>query len=202
MVIPIRIPIGVNYTSIGRDTAIKQVKCEQCDSEYVYQMTRSAQGSGLSLFFADNEGAQERAAQRAQEAVREKLLTSCDPVPCPACGWYQQYMVPRARYLRYKWMGTAALSAPLVAIILMVVAGFLTALHAPTPPRVPFLAVLLAWVLVGLSLTAAPGFLFARSIIRRRYDPNLEDVDRRKKLGQDRAMSKEAFLKMIQDNQA
>src|SRR5262245_28452231 len=54
----IPIPTGVDYTSTVTGSVLKQVRCEQCNLEYLYEMTRSARGEGTSLLFLDNEGAQ------------------------------------------------------------------------------------------------------------------------------------------------
>lgn len=81
------IPYGMDYTAHLSGSILKMVRCEQCAQDYVYVLTRSAEGQGRSLLFLDNEGARERAASRAERRLREKLERSCDPVPCLHCGW-------------------------------------------------------------------------------------------------------------------
>jgi hypothetical protein len=122
------IPYAMRYSTRLGAQVPKLVTCEECGLEYVYLMKRTAEGEGTSLLFVDNAGAQNRAAQEAHEALIYKLQTSCDAVPCPACGHYQEHMIPRARYHHNRWMLKAGLALVPFAAIGMLVAMVL-------PPR-------------------------------------------------------------------
>src|SRR4051794_36030586 len=104
----IPIPYGQKYTTTLRGRVPKLVKCEQCSLEYVYHLSRSARGEGTSFLFLNNEGAQSSAEGEARARLLAALMKACEPVPCPGCGHVQQHMVPRARQLRHRWMGPAA----------------------------------------------------------------------------------------------
>jgi hypothetical protein len=193
------IPYAMNYTSTVQARIPKLVACEQCTFEYVYIMERTGQGSGTSMLFLDNSGAQDRATTSAHDEVRMKLERSCDPVPCPSCGWYQQQMVTRARYLRYRWMtNTAVVSFIFSGFFLLFAVGF-TGLQGH---RASFLTLACVWAIFGAaaSLTVLCPVLKWRW--SRRYNPNNEDAETRKQLGQERALSKDDFLKLLHERQA
>jgi hypothetical protein len=59
--------------------------------------------------------------------------------------------------------------------------------------------VIVFWVAAGVCGAAAPTLPIVRWILARRHDPNAEDVEARKAQGQERAVSKEQYLKMLQE---
>lgn len=108
------IPIGRSYTATVQGSVLKSNRCEKCGAEYVYEIERSATGSGSSLLFLDNDGAEERAATSARDKLYDKLESAVDAVACPSCGWYQRDM---ARHLKRQSVVIAlVLGLPLVAI--------------------------------------------------------------------------------------
>jgi len=197
----IPIPYGVDYTTTVEGSVVKLVCCEQCQLEYVYQMTRKAEGSGSNLLFLDSEGAKDRAQSGAMAALSKKLYWSCDPVPCPACGWYQEHMVARARYLQYRWPLRLALVLLPLGALAFLLASVLTGIHEHRPTEDSKIQAILAWVLVGACALGLPGLLLVRRHLQRRYDPNQVDVEERKKYGQYRALPKEDYLKIIRNSE-
>jgi hypothetical protein len=97
------IPIGTTFTTKLRGQSVKTVLCEGCGAKYVYVLERVAKGSGFSLLFLDNSGAQARASAAAEKALKEKLAKSCDPVSCPECGEYQRPMVRVLKWRSVRW---------------------------------------------------------------------------------------------------
>jgi hypothetical protein len=190
---PIPIPYATDYTSTLSGSVLKFVPCEQCGTEYVYQMERTATGSGTSLLFLDNEGASERASSQAEAQLRRKLERGVDLVPCPRCGWYQQNMIPKARKQYRRWMlNTGAVLA--VSLLPVGLFGAMANAGKHGPPTIPwplFLAGLIAFALVGI------GLMVAKSVLASRHDPNGQDVETRKQLGQSRAILREELEKMI-----
>jgi hypothetical protein len=77
------IPYGKRYTANLTGATLKPVRCEKCYVEYVYRMDRAGSGSGTSLLFLENQGARDRATQRAASELRGLLRWDCDAVPCP-----------------------------------------------------------------------------------------------------------------------
>lgn len=100
----VQIPVGQEYTAYAEVTVPKTVRCEECRHEYHYLMKRRATGSGTSALFLDNQGASERAQQRAADTLSSVVKTDCDPVPCPECGWYQARMVEKLRRGYHRWL--------------------------------------------------------------------------------------------------
>src|SRR3954451_16457292 len=87
------IPVGQQVTATMGTGVVKRVTCEKCSCAYVYEMVRSATGSGLNPYFIDPGGAEDRAYGRAARRLRKALVEGAEPVACPDCGWYQGDMV-------------------------------------------------------------------------------------------------------------
>src|SRR5262249_41226366 len=118
-----------------------------------------------------------------------ELERSCDPVPCPACGWYQRSMVPLVQSTQYRWLKYLALFH-LIALLPALVGSsiVLSSIHTPET------STKIIWVSATIFLAVASLSLFVTRAIRcRRYDPNCEDVARRMELGRSRAMPRAEF---------
>src|SRR5438445_532876 len=91
----------VGFYSVRTKTGsvAKFVTCEGCGYEYVYILSRKSIGKALSIYALHNQEASNRSQRNADLHLQRLLAKSCDPVPCPQCGWYQESMVRRARKL-------------------------------------------------------------------------------------------------------
>jgi hypothetical protein len=175
-------------------TAVKNVQCEACNFEYVYQVSRQSQGRSTG-FLVPDEVDYETAERRASDKLHKLLKQACDPVPCPACGRCQRDMVRRARQLRYRPLLIAGLVLFFISCILLMflVIGAL----ADAPParqaaaRSTWFTFLLLW---GATLAPAAVLLVLRYVLARSFEPNAEDVEGRIRQGRSRAVSKEAYL--------
>ena len=186
------VPYALTYTTTLRGCAPKLVCCENCSFEYIYLMEATTSGEGTSLLFLDNAGARQRAAERAEAALHENLAQGCEVVPCPQCGAVQQHMLPRARELHLRWMRKTGLIVLAVGSILSFPAGFYVLVDLL---NTGFTALTWGALLVVGSLLGAGGALLAqRWSLCRRYDANSLPVEDRKRLGQQRAVSKVDFL--------
>jgi hypothetical protein len=194
--IPIHIPTYHYTAKVGAQVA-RTVTCEECGLEYVYVMTRSAEGEGSSVLFLDMAGAQSSAEQKANELLRHKLQTSCDPVPCPSCGRYQEHMIPRARWHRNRWMLKTGLALFPLSVIAMLVALVVTALAADKRDVGLTILAGLLWACVAVGGVGAVALPLYKYLSSRNYDPNNEDLEDRKKRGQERAISKQEFARRI-----
>ncbi len=193
------IPYGMTYTSTVRAQIPMLVYCEGCGLEYVYVMTRTAQGQGSSLLFLNNEGARGQASDVARKELMHKLRTHFDAVPCPACGQYQEHMIPRVRQQHRRWMVMAGIYALLLSILAGLVGMIALAIGSSSRDSGPtvFGGVLVALAAVGL--VCAIAFPLNKFLSSRHYDPNSEDVEARKQLGQKRAVSKEDYEQMTRE---
>jgi hypothetical protein len=165
--------------------------------EYVYLMERTREGEGTSFLFLDNEGARQRAERQAEAQFSEALQSSCDTVPCPSCGRVQEHMILRARKLYCRWMQTGGLYLFFAAAFFFV--GGIWAGIANEGARSGPVWTVPLFLLAGVCALIAFALTFARRALVRRLDPNAEDVEVRKERGQARAVSKEQFLKMLQE---
>jgi hypothetical protein len=194
----IPIPIGKKYTATVTGSVMKGVVCEQCKLEYVYTLTRQAQGEGTSLLGLNDGGAERRASDAANTVLKKILDRAQDPVPCPGCGWYQESMIAIVRRARRGWMRRLATVSGVLGFLAgcLAFATFMSrpasgwdASHSQTESVFVCLA-----ILSGLLLGSAIGLPLLRYYSCRQFDPNLEDVELHKKLGQARAISVEEFL--------
>jgi hypothetical protein len=167
----------------------KEVECEACGCEYVYQLCRAAQGRATG-------GDYFTAAHRARENLSHALETGCDPVPCPVCGWYQRQMVRRARQLKYRGLFQVSLVLLCLGAILfvlgMVISGCLASVRAAQPSA----AFLPLAILAGAALGAALALQVLKFMLCRRYDPNAEDVESRKQLGRSQALIERVEIRL------
>jgi hypothetical protein len=182
------IPIGQTTTARCRGETLKLVPCEGCGSEYVYKIRRVGQGSGFSLLFLGNAGAQRSATSGAETNLQQKLATGVEAVPCPSCGLYQQAMVPLAR----KGFGLAlrrwAIATMLVPLAVVIVGCVLLAVEEHWLVH----SVAIGVFLLGLTL------LVLRIVQSRFHDPNTTDADARIALGQRSAMLRSKLEPILQ----
>jgi hypothetical protein len=180
MVNMVFIPVGREYNATHESTVPKDVTCEQCGREFYYLMKRQASGSASSPLFLDNRGASQRARDRAEEELRRLLVTECDPVPCPECGWYQSSMFATIRRSYRRWMLWAgavllAVAAPCLATTISCAMGV-----QPTDDS----TVSALWIVSSSLAVAGFGIIVGRQIMALRHDPNATDPEERRRIGQ------------------
>jgi hypothetical protein len=186
------IPYGVSYITTATGSVAKFVECENCKGEYVYQMTREEAGSGTSLLFINRGGAKLRAVEEAEALLAEELATACDPVPCPFCGWYQKPMIEQLRKPRLRWLYYVALAVFLAGLGCLLHAIFWVTADNPGLYKGKIEHWWLASALFGIGTFAV---LLAKYVGSRLYNPNRENVEKRKELGRSLAISKGEFMK-------
>lgn len=180
---------GVDYTTTVTGSIIRLVRCEQCNYEYAYQMNRKIKGRALSPYAVNTNQAAALSERRAQKRLEYALRNSCDPVPCPACGWYQRDMIQRLKKLRLRWIPKLAIAMiPLSVFVFVIVFSLLfnTAIPKEHHPVIAGLAVAGAWCVVGM-------LLLGRIILNQIYDPNSTSFDYRIAKGKAGALSKEQY---------
>jgi hypothetical protein len=166
-------------------SAVKEVECEHCGLEYVYQLRRTARGRAQSFLFRDAEAAETDARANLNRVLKE----DCDPVPCPGCGWYQRPMVQLLKRRRHRNL----LRAGFVLLPLSIVLAAVAVLISPVAGEPPLPQSAMARVLLGLAALAfvlGLSLPVAKYISGWRYDPNAVDEDLRREIGQARACSK------------
>jgi hypothetical protein len=170
-------------------TTVKEVTCEGCGSEYVYQLRRAVHGRVTTFLVRDDKAA----TTHALAGLDRLLQTDFDPVPCPQCGWYQRAMVSRLKQLRTRGLWTPTIVLLPLAAALGAFGGLITLL-AKLPGGPPSEVGIVLLALSGAGAVLGVGLPLWRLLSSWWYDPNLEDVDARIRRGQARAVNKAAYL--------
>jgi hypothetical protein len=202
MAIPI--PTGRKFTTTVTGSALKPTRCEQCGQEYTYLVTRSAQGEGSAPFFTDTDVALDHSSAVAEALLHQALESAFDPAPCPSCGWLQSYMVPVAKRYRYHHLRGLAKVCLFAGAVALLMVALITSGFQPQPdlPLPLFLLLCAGWVVAVVGLLAAPACLIAKWVLTRRYDPNSEDEEARKRLGESRALTPEQVAQFLEESKA
>ena len=174
--------VNQQYTATVEATAVRLVACEECDTEYVYQLERSAEGYGNSIYMLDNKGAKKRAMRKAKDELARKMKNACEAIPCPECGHVQDHMLPKARFDRAVLIGLIAIPTVLLMIGMLFV-GEYTRLGK------------LAYALSGLSCLATLGVGIFALVVYTSYNPNRKPEAERIALGEEKAARRKAFEK-------
>ena len=190
--IPI-IVIWTNYTAVVDGRVAKLVPCENCQTEYVYTLEREACGSGTSLYYLDEGGAQERAGSNATEALREYLANDFDPIPCPTCGHYQRFMFPKLYSSKSGWSVAATVLLLAVGGVAAISALMGTIGYIDPPRNGDLLRLGLAWLVLVVCGLIGAGLSAAEQERVRRFDPNVGDPAARIAMGRSRAVTRAEF---------
>jgi hypothetical protein len=158
---------GVRYGTEVERTLRRFVTCQQCRCAYTWTATAVGTGRGFAPLGVDADGARQEATDDAVRAAHGLLLS--EPVRCPNCGWYQDYMV---RELKRRKLAALAAAAKLalaaaVPVPLIVVRALGRGDLAEGFERQP----LLWWCMIGLPVAAAAALLLRRRVVAT-YDPN------------------------------
>jgi hypothetical protein len=149
---------------LARGQTTKVVSCENCKQRYAYELKRTGSNA---------------------EHLQHLLATGTEAIPCPACGWYQSNMIPKARRLHRRWMLYAGqcLTVGLipVAVFGLLIYGFPETMAPLAIPWPIFAAGLVCLLAVGI------GMFVWRHRLAMSFNPNDEDVGVRTLYGQSRA---------------
>jgi hypothetical protein len=126
-------------------------------------MTRTAQGTGTSPYYLDNEGASQRASNEARQTLAHRLNRDVDTVWCPKCQRLQEHMFAKARMQKFgSWYWLAGITA-VVALGCCWVSD---------------------WSALGVFIFAAAAAMLGSVLIRSRlFDPNAAVELRKRKNG-------------------
>ena len=149
--------VGGRYTCTVRGSKVKAAQCVNCGCAYAYIQSATATGTGRSPYYLDNEGAQRRAGQNAENNLMSTLAAD-RPAACPKCGWIQPAMFRFLKGSHADVVGTFGAIAAVLAVGLMAAMP----LHL-----VPNCLMVVAILLIALWW-----------ILRTNYDPNKLACDR------------------------
>jgi hypothetical protein len=178
-------------TAEARGQTTKVVCCESCRQHYAYELTRTGHGA----VDGTSGNAYSTALLRAEADLQHLLATEIEAIPCPACGWYQSDMVPIARKLHRRWMVHVGLCLTLGLIPVALIGLLINTENGKHPvvesvangtsPPIPwpiFVAGLVCCLAGGI------GMFIGRRLLAKKFNPNDEDVEARKRYGQSRAI--------------
>jgi hypothetical protein len=177
--------IFFEHSSTAQGSTYVCVRCEQCAHNYAYLMKRKIQ---INSYGPIGLGMNPSAAEELNHA----LSKSCDPAPCPECGWYQAEMVERWKRLRYRWMGKTAQALIPLSILSVVVVMNCFNLKEDND-----IALKCAGIVAGSMLLLSPTLLILRRILKKNANPNYEPASRRIALGRQLALSQKKYDKLI-----
>lgn len=155
---------------------LKPVQCECCQTEFLYLARRKGVGSGLRLFFLDNEGAEARAGVSAEANLKASLGKAVDAVACPSCGCLQQDMIRQGKRSRFRWtLGIGLFAAALLFLRGLAIYWFdpiVNAANLPAEQKWPIFvaamtSVYVYWA-VGIGVLSIVGSVAWRMV----YNPN------------------------------
>jgi hypothetical protein len=181
------------YTATTSGSVVKIVPCEDCSTEYVYILERDASGVGTSVYMLNEEGAADHATSAAQDTLKSVLENDFDPVPCPACGHYQQYMFPKLLETKTLWGPALVLLVLLVGCLDTVIALYWTVTYLQRPSDQAFGRMVITWSILVFVCFIGLGLSLANQYRIRRFDPNLEDRQERITKGRSRAITRMEF---------
>lgn len=98
-----RIPIGITYTATVTRAIWKPVLCEYCGCQFVYHLQRTASGSATSYLWLNNQGASDKANDKAEDLIERKLAKEFNIISCPDCGCFQRHMIKELRSSAWTW---------------------------------------------------------------------------------------------------
>jgi hypothetical protein len=158
---------GIRYDAeIGRELR-RFVTCQQCGGAYTWTAAAVGKGHAFTHFGFDTDTARRDAEDGAVRVAHQAILS--EPVRCPTCGWYQDYMVRELKTRKLAGVAGAARLALAAAVpVPLIVAralgrGEIADGFAQAP---------LLWVVLIGGPVAAVGALLLRRRVVARYAPN------------------------------
>jgi hypothetical protein len=166
---------GHVWTAEAHADGKRAVKCVSCGCRFGYRVEITGTGVARSPYFMDEDGAQERAQERAEEQLARIYDTYVVPMPCPGCGDYQPEMIDAMKRRKYpfpfrvrRWM--AVVYAIIGVIALATLVGTMVVPNFYNTPLVCGFLALIPW---GLATALfVPVFAF-QSLQRRMFNPYL-----------------------------
>jgi hypothetical protein len=177
--------------SVRTGSVLKNVQCENCYTNYVYMMQET--------LIIRRHSSQEDVDRQAEAAVQKKLAEGCEPVPCPACGWYQSQMIAHIRRVKRRRSSVPGLVLTPVGFLVFSASG----LHFLDPkfdnPVEKMAVGFLALAALGAFLTGL-GFSVVTYLRGALHNPNATDQESRICLGQSLALRKEEFEALARES--
>lgn len=144
------------------------VQCDKCGCRYYYQLTRIGAGVANSSYGIGTASGPDRASERSEQELQERLSLEAELVPCPQCNWINDELVQGYRRGRYRRMAKVGLVIGVLGTVIGVLCGLIIGRNPADQGAVPYFL----YGGPGLSLSFAAGMLGLRFWLRRRLRPN------------------------------
>jgi hypothetical protein len=161
--------IGKNFTATVTGSVLRKIPCERCQSEYGYQLSRTAQGTASAPYYIAQGAAQRRAQRAAAKRLARLLEHDEELVPCPGCGHVQMRAVLAARRRSYKPLKSLGIAAIALGAAGAIITGIVAANEPSNRSNDGF--VQFALVMAVVSVVGAL-LLLLRLMLARRFNPN------------------------------
>jgi hypothetical protein len=166
---------GNVWTAYAQAEGKRAVTCSSCGCQFGYPVELTATGVARSPYFLDEEGAKQRAQERADEQLTRIFDSYVVPMPCPGCGDYQPEMIDAMKRRKYpfpfrirRWM--VVVYAVLGMISVATLLGTVIVPNFYNTPLVGGFFVLIPWALATVLLV--PVFA-VQALQRRMFKPYL-----------------------------
>lgn len=179
----------IEHSASIEKTVMRRVVCEECDCEFVYEMTITGSGQSNSSIFSHGTAPKE-AKKQAKKQFQEEMKYGCKALPCPECAHFQDHMISQA-----KWDKTSNLFTlgGVGGAVIALVGLFFLGSTATKPFGLP---VLVIGVLAGAAVCGAAAFIHSS------YDPNKLPEKERFKLAEDNTIPRSEFEDICRDKYA
>lgn len=186
--------MSTEYTATVKAVVPQLIHCVSCNFKSVYEQTVTGRHTVESGFLTSEATAQATAEQGARDHLMARLNDPelCNAIPCRHCYRYQPYMHKLVAQSRYNTVGCMFGYLPLVLGVLVALVFGVLSLVMKDERRVSGIVAGggLLGVLAGcLVLRRVKSFVAA-------YDPNEHDLDKRKKLAEERALPPQTYDEM------
>jgi hypothetical protein len=151
---------GTKYSSRVSGKKVKAVTCERCQTEFWYEIARTATGLATAHYMLFRERARQRAEDMAHARLAKRLESQVELVPCPHCNWVNSDVVKKYRKGTYGWVPMVGLLILFVSLFLATIAG---GKRGPSP---------LAWAILGIGFTSPAWLCLIRVYLRGKLNPN------------------------------
>ncbi len=179
----------------------KPVKCEHCESEFVYKMARTASANCEDI---EDETKKASALKNAKVILKERFKHEFDQTPCPNCGKLQSNMLWVHRHNKFQNVEGFAYSFTLFALVLCALGGVLWFVLDPVSEMSSDIIhfVEYAWLnlllVVPTLLTFALLIRMSRLFINPNHKPKMDDAV--KLVNEGTVMDKNQFKAAVKDN--
>jgi hypothetical protein len=128
-----------SFSSASVGARLIRVECDQCHSEYFYQLARISTARTTAPYGEGVRRAQESAGNQSERKLHERLAGEAELVPCPNCNWINNDLVEGYRKGQYCYFsGLAIVVAAVGSASSLIAAWFFSVGPAADQAAIPY----------------------------------------------------------------